>query len=178
MKGEKAQEWTLRELAAETGVSERTIRFYISRGLVDPPLRGGRGAVYGEKHKARLEAIRALQAKGNTLAAIAHCFALERPEMAGGHRHSKGGSERGMVWFEPDGSLGKDESSLVSHDSEVEPAPTASIPEPETWRSYAVAPDVRVMIKTGASPWRTKALIAALRRFAAEIELKNSFPLS
>jgi DNA-binding transcriptional MerR regulator len=70
------KEWTLRELAAETGVPERTIRFYISRGLVDPPLRGGRGAAYGAGHKARLEAIKKLQAKGMMLAEIAHAIAL------------------------------------------------------------------------------------------------------
>jgi len=70
------KERTLRELAAETGVPGRTIRFYISRGLVDPPLRGGRGAAYGVGHKARLEAIKKLQAKGMMLAEIAHAIAL------------------------------------------------------------------------------------------------------
>ncbi len=74
------KEWTLRELAAETGVPERTIRFYISRGLVDPPLRGGRGAAYGAGHKARLGAIKELQAKGLMLGEIAHAIALASSE--------------------------------------------------------------------------------------------------
>jgi DNA-binding transcriptional MerR regulator len=74
------KEWTLRELGAESGVPERTIRFYISRGLVDPPLRGGRGAAYGAGHKARLEAIKKLQAKGMMLAEIAHAIALASSE--------------------------------------------------------------------------------------------------
>jgi Zn-dependent peptidase ImmA (M78 family) len=59
------KELTLKELAAETGVPERTIRYYISRGLLAPPLRGGRGAAYGESHKNALAQIRQLQAKGS-----------------------------------------------------------------------------------------------------------------
>jgi len=65
------KEWTLRELAAESGIPERTIRFYISKGILDPPLRGGRGAAYGPDHLARLKEIRGLQAKGLMLAEIA-----------------------------------------------------------------------------------------------------------
>jgi DNA-binding transcriptional MerR regulator len=65
------KEWTIRELAAESGVPERTIRFYISRGILDPPLRGGRGAAYGPAHLKRLKEIRDLQSKGLMLAEIA-----------------------------------------------------------------------------------------------------------
>jgi DNA-binding transcriptional MerR regulator len=75
------KEWTLRELAAESGVAERTIRFYISKGILDPPLRGGRGAAYGPDHLARLREIRDLQAKGLMLADIAR---LPEPQTAVG----------------------------------------------------------------------------------------------
>ena len=73
------KEWTLRELAAESGVAERTIRFYISKGILDPPLRGGRGAAYGRDHLARLREIRNLQARGLMLADIAR---LPEPHLA------------------------------------------------------------------------------------------------
>jgi len=73
------KEWTLRELAAESGVPERTIRFYISKGILDPPLRGGRGAVYGPDHLARLREIRGFQSKGLMLAEIAR---LPEPQAA------------------------------------------------------------------------------------------------
>jgi len=73
------KEWTLRELAAESGIAERTIRFYISKGILDPPLRGGRGAAYGPDHLARLREIRDLQAKGLMLADIAR---LPEPHLA------------------------------------------------------------------------------------------------
>ena len=74
------KEWTLRELAAESGVPERTIRFYISKGILDPPLRGGRGAAYGPGHLTRLREIRGLQARGLMLAEIAR---LPEPQAAG-----------------------------------------------------------------------------------------------
>ncbi len=65
------KKWTLRELAAEAGIPERTIRFYISRGLVAPPLKAGRGAAYDARHLDRVREIRTLQAKGMPLAEIA-----------------------------------------------------------------------------------------------------------
>ena len=60
----------LEELAAKSGIPGRTIRFYISRGVLEGPNRAGRGAEYGPKHLERLERIRALQSEGRTLAEI------------------------------------------------------------------------------------------------------------
>lgn len=61
---------TVDELAAATGTTVRTTRYYASLGLLPAPLRRGRVAFYGEQHLARLELIRALQEHGFTLAAI------------------------------------------------------------------------------------------------------------
>jgi hypothetical protein len=58
------------ELATAAGVSVDTIRFYQSRGLLPRPRRSGRIGLYDEEHKARIERIRELQAKGFTLATI------------------------------------------------------------------------------------------------------------
>lgn len=58
------------ELAARAGVSVDTVRFYQSRGLLDPPRRSGRVALYGDSHLERLRRIRELKAQGFTLAAI------------------------------------------------------------------------------------------------------------
>lgn len=59
------------ELSDTSGVPARTIRFYIARGLVPGPLKGGRSAVYGEAHVAALSRIKQLQAKGLALSEIA-----------------------------------------------------------------------------------------------------------
>jgi DNA-binding transcriptional MerR regulator len=61
---------TLAELSHETGVPSRTIRFYISRGLVEGPLKAGRGALYTPAHADRIRRILELQSQGRTLAEI------------------------------------------------------------------------------------------------------------
>jgi len=65
------EEKTLAELADATGIPARTIRFYISRGLLDGPAKAGRGALYTSAHQERLEKIKALQAAGRHLSEIA-----------------------------------------------------------------------------------------------------------
>lgn len=61
---------TVDELAAVTGMTVRTTRYYAGLGLLPPPERRGRMAYYGRVHQARLEFIRSLQDHGFTLAAI------------------------------------------------------------------------------------------------------------
>ena len=63
-------EYRVEQLAARAGVSVDTIRFYQHRRLLPPPRRAGRVALYSEEHLRRTERIRALQAKGLTLAVI------------------------------------------------------------------------------------------------------------
>jgi DNA-binding transcriptional MerR regulator len=73
---------TLAELAEVSGVPARTIRYYIARGLLPPPLVGGRGACYAGEHLERLARIQALQSQGRTLAQIAWQLSERRPETA------------------------------------------------------------------------------------------------
>jgi DNA-binding transcriptional MerR regulator len=70
---------TLAELSEASGIPARTIRFYIARGLLDGPLKAGRGAVYTAEHLARLEKIKNMQAEGRMLAEIAHDLDGGRP---------------------------------------------------------------------------------------------------
>jgi DNA-binding transcriptional MerR regulator len=62
---------TLAELADVSNIPARTIRYYITRGLLEGPVKAGRGAVYTAQHLARLEKIKALQAEGRMLSEIA-----------------------------------------------------------------------------------------------------------
>ncbi len=62
---------TLAELADASGLPARTIRFYITRGLLDGPVKAGRGAVYTPEHVDRLERIKQLQSEGQMLSGIA-----------------------------------------------------------------------------------------------------------
>jgi DNA-binding transcriptional MerR regulator len=68
---------SLNELAKESGVPERTIRYYISRGLIPGPMRGGRGAEYTPQHLAGIQTVRQLQGAGMTLAEIEYEFARD-----------------------------------------------------------------------------------------------------
>ena len=61
---------TLQELSETVGLPARTIRFYISRGILAGPLKAGRGAAYGSEHVERLERIKQMQAEGKMLAEI------------------------------------------------------------------------------------------------------------
>ena len=70
---------TLAELSEESSTPARTIRFYIARGLLDGPLKAGRGAVYTAEHLARLEKIKEMQAEGRMLAEIAHDLTVSSP---------------------------------------------------------------------------------------------------
>jgi DNA-binding transcriptional MerR regulator len=63
-------EFTIDQLAARTGMTVRTVRFYATEGLLPPPVRRGRLAFYGRQHRMRLDLIRTLQEHGYTLAAI------------------------------------------------------------------------------------------------------------
>jgi DNA-binding transcriptional MerR regulator len=66
----------IQELVQLTGVPRRTIRYYVQRGLLEPPLGAGRGHYYTEEHLGRLRQIRDLQSQGLRLDEILGC--LER----------------------------------------------------------------------------------------------------
>jgi DNA-binding transcriptional MerR regulator len=64
------EELSLDELAARSGVSARTIRYYQSEGVLPKPRRDGREARYTEEHVERLGLIAELQERGLKLEAI------------------------------------------------------------------------------------------------------------
>jgi DNA-binding transcriptional MerR regulator len=61
----------IEELADRAGVSRRTVRYYVQRGLLPAPTGVGRGKHYTEAHLARLVRVRELQEQGVALADIA-----------------------------------------------------------------------------------------------------------
>jgi DNA-binding transcriptional MerR regulator len=63
-------EYTLSELAHLSGVSPRTVRYYIQSGLLPAPIGAGPGARYTEAHLDRLRVIRKLQGSHLPLAEI------------------------------------------------------------------------------------------------------------
>src|SRR5450631_2119432 len=70
-------EMRVEQLSAQADVSVDTIRYYQSKGLLDPPRREGRIAWYSDRHLDRLARIRTLQQRGFTLATIARLVSGE-----------------------------------------------------------------------------------------------------
>src|SRR5260370_42541138 len=62
--------WPVEVLAARAGLPVRTIREYQTMRILEPPVRRGRVAFYGEAHLRRLALIARLQERGYSLAGI------------------------------------------------------------------------------------------------------------
>src|SRR5712664_1751783 len=62
--------WTLNELAKRAGMTPRTVRFYVQRGLLVAPRFRARDTGYEEANLFRLQAIRRLQERFLPLDAI------------------------------------------------------------------------------------------------------------
>lgn len=105
-------EYRLDELAQISGVSARNIRAYRERGLLDPPRRVGRSAVYDDYHLSQLRTIRQLHRRGFNSAHIAEFFTSLRqgadladilglPRAAPGPKTALEGSEAESTAREP-----------------------------------------------------------------------------
>jgi DNA-binding transcriptional MerR regulator len=121
---------TLAEIAEASGLPARTVRFYIARGLLNGPVKGGRDAAYTAEHLSALERIKSLQSEGRTLSEIAR--------MLGGHSEA------------------------------------FTISPPTPWWQHAIADDIIVWVRAGASPWRTKQIRAAVDEFARQVQPESS----
>lgn len=55
--------FSIHELAAQSGVPARRIRYYIAEGLLPPPHGRGRAAHYGQEHLERLQQIQMLRSQ-------------------------------------------------------------------------------------------------------------------
>jgi len=58
---------TLEDLSNRTGLSARTLRFYISQGVLHPPWSGGRTAHYDQTHLDRILEVERLKGSGLSL---------------------------------------------------------------------------------------------------------------
>jgi DNA-binding transcriptional MerR regulator len=73
---------TIDDLAAETGVPSRTIRFYQTKGALPPPRREGRVALYDDHHVERLRVIGEMQDRGLRLSAIVDLLTREHADLS------------------------------------------------------------------------------------------------
>lgn len=72
--------YNIETLSKLTGLPRRTIRYYVQRGLLDPPQGGGRGAYYTEEHLEQTKKIQRWAEQGMPLIHIkAMLQGIERP---------------------------------------------------------------------------------------------------
>jgi DNA-binding transcriptional MerR regulator len=69
---------TFREIVADSGLSKRTVRYYIHEGLVPPAIGRGRSAYYTPAHMQRLARIRAWQVEHRSLDEMRQLLLTER----------------------------------------------------------------------------------------------------
>jgi len=74
---EKQKHYTIRELSALSGISERTIRYYIQEGIVDRPEGQFRGAYYTDRHLRQLTTVKKYKDAGVSLERIAQILREE-----------------------------------------------------------------------------------------------------
>lgn len=75
-------EYSLDQLSKESGVTPRTVRYYVAEGLLPPPVTTGRYATYSQEHVDRLHAIGVLKEMYLPLREIRHRLStLTRDQM-------------------------------------------------------------------------------------------------
>ncbi|HEX7737763.1 MAG TPA: MerR family transcriptional regulator [Ktedonobacteraceae bacterium] len=67
---ENTSHFTIEELAEQVGLSIRTVRYYITEGLLPGPQGRGKATTYGDEHLQRLRLIRLLSLQHRPLAEI------------------------------------------------------------------------------------------------------------
>ena len=148
------QEYSLTELAALTGTTPRTIRYYISTGLLPSPAQAGPATRYGDTHLRRLRLVRRLQAEHLPLAEI-----RSRLDGLTDDQLEQALAEPAA---EPSGASALDYISNLRGVSQVArsvprslPSPSPAMPTPPTrptaqrsqWERVAIGPDVEIHIR-------------------------------
>jgi hypothetical protein len=133
---------------ARSRPTERTIRFYVARGLVSPPEGRGTAATYGYRHLLQVLAVKLRQMEGATLEAIVREMtgvtgdAVERRVAATLGPRMPGPSslelERG-----PRSGRGRVGRAL---DAWIAPPPAGTATEPTSCRKIPVGPGVELIV--------------------------------
>lgn len=178
-----ANNFTIGELAADAGVTPRTIRYYVSEGLLPPPGGSGPNRVYGREHSTRLMLIKRLQQEHLPLHEIKSRLArVTLAEMENLLRDAPPVRKRMdprrllAAVLNPGRAVEADmaEADMIREPAmllrEMVPAAAAQPPpaaSPGLWLRVAVAPGVELHYEAGADPER-EAQVQDILAFAAE----------
>jgi DNA-binding transcriptional MerR regulator len=133
---------TLTQICDATGVTERTVRFYIQQGLLPPPDSHGPKASYPDAALARLQVIRHWQDRHLPLAEIRRL--LEGMSEAGIRALADGASA-------PAGDAAAYAQALLQGRSTAAPVPPPAVrpvsPPRGLWERFQIAPDIEVHVR-------------------------------
>lgn len=149
--------YKLDELAERAGVSPRTVRYYVQRGLLPAPVFRGRDTAYSEDHLVRLRAIRRLQDRFLPLDAIQ--VELERRssdelrDLAQGRDRDSRAVNMSVVPVAP---------PVPRHPSRAPSGRPRAGAHGERWERWVLAPGVELHVSEGAGA-EARALADELR---------------
>jgi len=137
------QTWKLEELAQQAGVSARTVRYYVQRGLLPAPVFRGRDTVYSDEHLLKLKAIRHLQERFVSLDAIQrqleHCSRAELCALIAAPSNANARMPAAET------------RSYQPHTAPAPPQATASPPRVgEHWQRWILAPGLELHLSESA----------------------------
>lgn len=153
------REWKLTELAEAAGVSPRTVRYYVQRGLLPAPPFKGPDTVYGEEHLLRLKAIRALQARFLPLDAIQ----VELARLSPDELKALGEAEP----TPPPASAARAAAPAPAAEKAKEQAPVSPSEAVTSWRRWELAPGLELHLADTADE-KTRALAERVRALLTE----------
>ena len=137
-------------IAERGGVTRRTVRYYVQRGLIPEPLGRGRGEHYGSEHLAALLRVKSLQEQGATLEEIRRHLAGEPAPVV----------DAGMPPEAADEATGRQGRG---------PGPTRLGSRPgQVWMRQGVMPGIELHV-LGADNALNERQLAALARFINEL---------
>jgi|CryGeyStandDraft_6_1057127.scaffolds.fasta_scaffold181885_1 DNA-binding transcriptional MerR regulator len=73
------ENYRIEQLVDLTGLSRRSIRYFVQKGLIKPPTGRGRGAFYDDDHLKTIREIRSLRDKGLRLSKIREKLKSQTP---------------------------------------------------------------------------------------------------
>lgn len=183
-------DYSLADLTKLTGVSARTVRYYIAQGLLPAPTSAGSSARYSEIHLDRLRVIKRLQASHLPLAEIRRRLESLRPEdvatLADPDATDEPPADSALDYIQsllqpkgpatfaipiPPAAMAAARSTLAN--VAQAPSPAAAEPEPDRaqWERITLDPDVEIHIRrplTRQQNRRVERLIAIARELMKE----------
>ena len=142
--------YKLDELAKAAGTSARTVRYYVQRGLLPPPVFRGKDSAYGRDHLVRLQAIKKLQGDYLPLDAIA--VELEGKTI---------GEIEALAKSAP--------RPMPSPDARPEIVVTAPLVRADSWRRHEIARGLEIHLADDAST-ETKTLAEKILKVISSLQ--------